>query len=58
MTRTDWYGGLRWVSERNVGSDIPASVATRVVLEAGEASDRLREREALRSAAEIVDRQP
>lgn len=55
MTRTDWYGGLRWITERD---SIPASVATRVVLEAGEASDRLREREALRSAAEIVDRQP
>lgn len=42
MSRTDWYGGLRWVTERNVGGDIPASVAVRCVLEASEASDRLR----------------
>lgn len=38
MARADWYGGLRWVGETD---SIPASVAARVVAEAGEASDRM-----------------
>lgn len=40
MSRVDWYGGLRWIGETD---SIPASVATRVVVEAGEASDRMRD---------------
>lgn len=38
MARSDWYGGIKWVA-----SPADAEVVTRMVLEAGEASDRMRE---------------
>jgi hypothetical protein len=40
MARSDWYGGLRWVTPQDTCTP---EVAIRCALEAGEAQDRMRD---------------